>query len=287
MGKCLFCKSSESTETYYPKISFNNKKFEYRQCCDCKLVYIDPILNADDLEKLYSIDYHDEFYFRGEHEYGKQLELLKKYRPSGSLLDYGCGDGSFLRFFRDKGYELFGAEYNPALVNKLKAIHSDIEFITIDSLLGGDEKFDIIHFGDVLEHLLNPSEIVSDLKKHLKPGGVLFIEGPIEHNFHLAYPTRAGYFTVRKWIQPQRRVPMRPFHVLFANRKNQLSFFERLHYKTIHYSVFEWAWPYPDSWKNATSLKLKLEWAIGKISVAGSHIVKGWGNRFYYIGTPE
>src|SRR4029077_11048474 len=117
---------------------------------------------------------------------------------------------------------------------------------------------------------------ISELKQRLNAGGILFVEGPIEHNFHLAYPTRAVYFTIRKWLRPQRRVFMRPFHVLFASRKNQLNFFERLQYNTIHYSIFEWAWPFPDAWKNATSLKLKLEYFVGKISVASSHIVKGW-----------
>lgn len=285
MGQCFFCNSNKSVASYYPKIKFNDKNFEYRECKDCGLVYIDPVLNPQDLEKLYSLEYHDEFYFQPGKTYEKQEALLKKYKPGGKLLDYGCGDASFLRFFRNKNYTLTGAEYNPALVDKLKEDYPDIHFKSISSLLEEDnEKYDIIHLGDVLEHLVNPGEIISALREKLLPGGVLFVEGPIEHNFNLAYTTRAAYFTIRKWMQPQRRVYLRPFHVLFANRKNQKAFFENSGFKTLTFQLFEWAWPFPDNWERATTLKLKGEYLIGKLSVAGSRLVDSWGNRFYYIG---
>lgn len=288
MSKCFFCDHPRSTSSYYPKFSFNQKTFEYRKCKACELVYIEPQLTQRDLQVLYHLDYHDEFYFTADKKYSRQEELLKKYKPSGKMLDYGCGDSSFLRYFEGKGYELHGAEFNPELVQKLQFSFAGIRFRTITSLLGADDQlYDIIHLGDVLEHLLNPNETIGLLRRKLAPGGILFVEGPIEHNFHLAYPTRTIYFNIRKFLQPQRIASMRPFHVLFANRKNQLQFFERLRFKTLHYEIFEWAWPYPGSWKNAPSLKLKFECLIARISVASSRFIKNWGNRFYYIGGPN
>jgi 2-polyprenyl-3-methyl-5-hydroxy-6-metoxy-1,4-benzoquinol methylase len=287
MSICLFCNSRDSSSSYYPEFIFNEKKFQYRKCNDCQLVYISPLLNENDLGKLYSLDYHDEFYFNSGKTYDNQVKLLKKFRTEGRLLDYGCGDASFLRYFKNRGYELSGAEYNPSLVSKLKELNPEINFITINSLLNdNDQRFDIIHMGDVLEHLTNPREIIMQLQKKLSHGGILFIEGPIEHNFHLAYPTRAIYFKIRKLLQPSRKVNMQPFHVFFSNKKNQLNFFQNLQNDTLYYKIFEWAWPYPDSWKTATSLKLKFEWLVAKISVASSHIINQWGNRFYYIGSP-
>lgn len=288
MEPCLFCESSQSKKSYYPPFNFNNKRFEYITCKNCGLVYLSPLLNGDDLNTLYSIDYHNEFYFQQEKTYAPQLTLLKKHKPSGRLLDYGCGDASFLKYFQSQGYNLIGAEYNPAMVSRLRESNPAIEFITIQHLLETDNTtYDIIHLGDVLEHLVNPREIITRLRKKLSPGGVLFVEGPIEHNFHLAYPTRSIYFEVRKLLQPRRVVAMRPFHIFFSNRTNQKKLFEDLGMKTNYYEIFEWAWPYPASWKTSPSLKLKLEYVIGKVSVASSKMIKGWGNRFYYLGSAD
>lgn len=288
MPHCFFCSSEASVPAYYPLISFNNKQFEYRRCTVCNLVYITPPLNGDDLQALYALDYHDEFYFNAVREYRDQKALLKKHKTTGKVLDYGCGDASFLRYLANDGYELHGAEYNPALVQKLQAKFSGIGFTTIASVLEEENnRYDVIHLGDVLEHLLNPKEIIETLRRRLTPGGVLFVEGPIEHSFHLAYVPRAVYFKVRKWLQPHRTAPMRPFHVLFADAKNQKSFFERTGYKTLHYHLFEWAWPFPSEWREAKSLKQKIEYLIAKASVASSGAVKSWGNRFYYVGTPD
>jgi 2-polyprenyl-3-methyl-5-hydroxy-6-metoxy-1,4-benzoquinol methylase len=285
-SSCLFCPSESASPSYYPAIEFNDKVFHYITCDQCKLVYINPLLSDDDLKKLYSIDYHNEFYFNEGKQYKRQREILKKHKPKGRLLDYGCGDASFLRYFQNDDYELFGAEYNPVLVEQLKAVNKGIDFITIGSLLSDSTaKYDIIHLGDVLEHLVNPKEIIRTLRERLAPGGVLFVEGPIEHNFNFAYIFLAGNFKVKKMLMPKRVVPMRPFHIFFSNRENQRKFFERNAFDTLHYEVFEWAWPLPDKWSSSRSVKQKLEFLIGKISTTASSVFKGWGNRFYYVGS--
>jgi 2-polyprenyl-3-methyl-5-hydroxy-6-metoxy-1,4-benzoquinol methylase len=287
-SQCLFCQSDKSSPSYYPAIEFNEKKFHYVTCDACKLVYIDPLLSEDDLQKLYSIDYHNEFYFNAGKDYTRQMDILLQHKTKGKFLDYGCGDAAFLRFFRHLDFELYGAEYNPVLVNKLKEAHQGISFLTIDSLLNDpSQKFDIIHLGDVLEHLVNPQAIIQILRTRLNPGGILFVEGPIEHNFNFANIFIAGNFQVKKLLMPKRTVPMRPFHIFFSNRKNQREFFERIHFKTLHFEVFEWAWPLPGKWQESRSVKQKLEYFIGQISKKISSLPIGWGNRFYYIGTQK
>jgi 2-polyprenyl-3-methyl-5-hydroxy-6-metoxy-1,4-benzoquinol methylase len=287
MGDCLFCNSGKYTDSYYPDFTFNNKKFRYVTCANCQLTYIHPSLDNDDLNRLYSIDYHNEFYFTPKNHDHQQALLLKQFKPSGRLLDYGCGDGSFLHFFKGKDYSLFGAEYNPKLVQKLNQHHTGISFFTINDILTSDDhQFDIIHLGDVLEHLVNPAEVIKTLRKRLAPGGVLFVEGPVEHNFHVALFFRKIFFRLRKAVQPRRMVAIRPFHVFFSNQKNQLSFFKSLRYQTRHYQLFEWAWPFIDRWQEAKSLRQKGEYMVASLSIACSRLVNGWGNRFYYIGTP-
>jgi SAM-dependent methyltransferase len=290
MANCILCNSNRIGESYYPKLTFNNKVFEYRKCKNCRLVFLLPALDEDDVAKLYGIDYHEEFYFKPEaersHEY--KTALMKRYKTGGSLLDYGCGDASFLRSLSSKEYKLYGAEYNPDLVDKLKIAHPGIRFLSTSSLNGGKENvFDIIHTCDVLCAIADPVQVLKTLRSHIAPGGILVIEASIEHNFCLSYLSRAIYFKVRKWIQPSRTVVAKPFRVYFSNRKNQELFFSQAGYKTLHVEVTEWGWPFPEKWKDSKTIRQKGEFIISTVSRFFSKMIKGWGNRFYYIGTPD
>ena len=69
--KCLFCSSEKSKESFYAPIRFNNKQFVYRECLNCKLNYNFPLLTPYDYEKLYTISYHDEYYFKEQKDFSE------------------------------------------------------------------------------------------------------------------------------------------------------------------------------------------------------------------------
>src|SRR5687767_4841016 len=95
--KCLFCHSDRIAPTSFPRPTiFNNKKFNYRKCLDCDLVFIDPVPDTGDYNRMYANSYHDEFYFKESPDYTEWFTLFEKYSKEKSLLDYGCGDGSFI-----------------------------------------------------------------------------------------------------------------------------------------------------------------------------------------------
>ena len=99
--QCLFCYSSNIGKASYPRSTrFNNKLFEYKKCNDCGLIFIDPLPAGDDYDKMYEKSYHDEFYFKDTvPDYTNWFKLFEKYSKEKSVLDYGCGDGGFLKFF--------------------------------------------------------------------------------------------------------------------------------------------------------------------------------------------
>jgi 2-polyprenyl-3-methyl-5-hydroxy-6-metoxy-1,4-benzoquinol methylase len=289
MANCIVCNNDKTSHSYYPKLAFNNKIFEYRKCKNCGLVFLVPSLTDEDTEKLYSTDYHNEFYFKSNPVHKDyEVKLLRRYKQGERLLDYGCGDASFLKLLNNKGYQLSGVEYNHGLVHQLKTNIPYVHFFSVDSFIeSGNISFDVIHLGDVLAHLINPAETIKLLHSRLSPKGILFVESPLEHNFHLAYLFKAGVFKIKKWLKPHRVVNAKPYRLFFSDRKNQKLFFEQLGFKTLHFEIIEWAWPFPDNWKDAKTLKQKTEFLIAEVSKFFSKRIKNWGNRYFYIGTPN
>lgn len=107
------------------------------------------------------------------------LEVLRSIQPNGSLLDFGAGVGTFakelLRTFNLT--KLVGADLLPRpdeLPESIEWIQSDLN----DSLLLPDASFDVITAVEVIEHLENPRAAFRELKRLLRPNGILVLSTP-------------------------------------------------------------------------------------------------------------
>jgi hypothetical protein len=139
----------------------------------------------------------------------------------------------------------------------------------------------------VLEHVSNPVELLQSLQTKLNPGGLFFIEGPLECNPSLAYYFRRCTYWLRSmWNKESTRVKV-PYHVSFSNYANQQQLFERLHWEKVFFSITESGWPYVDTLKQVKSPWLFVQYIIAGCSILSSALVPNWGNRFTYIGRPK
>jgi SAM-dependent methyltransferase len=121
--------------------------------------------------------------------HGRRFQVaLEMGADAGGLrvLDYGCGDGSFLAMLLHSGVtplKAVGAEIAPDLVEdctrRLSA--TGIRFIAVSDL---DQRpsgsFDVIFCMEVLEHVTDVDAILSRLECLLAPGGQLIISVPVE-----------------------------------------------------------------------------------------------------------
>ena len=281
--QCLFCQSPDVDRTSFPRPTFfNNKRFEYYQCNNCKLVFIDPIPSSDDYANMYAPTYHDTYYFKeSEIDYSFFYELLEKNTTGKNILDYGCGDGSFLHYFSQRGYDCTGIDYDMNLVERLRERFPGIKFydITKFHLQKEDLKFDIIYMGDVLEHLDNPSQFLNSLLLNLNDGGLILVQGPLEGNFTLALSYRKLISSFKK----NRVASHTPYHISFSNAKNQKRIFEESGFVTLYYKISEAPWPYPS--KFTLKPMPAINWVVAKTSILISKFFPGkWGNRFVYLG---
>lgn len=90
-----------------------------------------------------------------------------------NVLDFGCGTGGFLKLLKNK-YNSYGVEMSDIYRNLLNTdglkVYKSIDEFNI--------KFDIICLWHVFEHLDNPIGLLTQIKKFLKPDGIILIEVP-------------------------------------------------------------------------------------------------------------
>ncbi|MCK9641689.1 MAG: class I SAM-dependent methyltransferase [Prolixibacteraceae bacterium] len=94
------------------------------------------------------------------------------------VLDVGCSSGNFgVELIKRKncavdGIELDDDDYKAAKKKLRKVYNLNIETNNLNDI---DKDYDIINFGDVIEHLVDPAKVLKNIKNHLaKNGSVLF-----------------------------------------------------------------------------------------------------------------
>jgi 2-polyprenyl-3-methyl-5-hydroxy-6-metoxy-1,4-benzoquinol methylase len=115
--------------------------------------------------------------------YSKAFELLTQINITGSILDFGSGQGNFLKQLKNFNYsQIAGAD----LMDRPQDISESIKWIVADlnsRLPQVDETFDVIIAIEVIEHLENPRAVVREWKRLLKPGGTLIFSTPNNESY--------------------------------------------------------------------------------------------------------
>jgi len=97
---------------------------------------------------------------------------------NGLLLDVGCGNGGFLCIAREMGWQVRGIDMDPKAVEAACSRGLDVECGGIELLSHEAQKYDAITLSHVIEHVHDPLELLCQLYRLLKPGGILWIETP-------------------------------------------------------------------------------------------------------------
>lgn len=106
---------------------------------------------------------------------------------SDKVLDIGCGVGVFTRLVKDKhpSCEVWGVDISDKAIEDNKKENPDIKYYQgyIGMLKDIPENyFDVVFTGETLEHLDEPSELISDAYQALKKGGKLILTTPNKDN---------------------------------------------------------------------------------------------------------
>jgi len=109
-------------------------------------------------------------------EVHKEVLRLFESEQRGRILDMGAGEGALSYALKRLGFEVYACD----IVNKLKVGGIPYTHWDLNSREKPyDEKFfDYIACIEVLEHLENPSRLVRQIKRILKPSGKLILSTP-------------------------------------------------------------------------------------------------------------
>jgi len=152
------------------------------RCVKCGLAYARPQEPIRSIYLKYR-DMQDEVYIseeRGRRMAAKiLLKKIERYKRGGKILDVGCATGFLLDEAKQRGWQAYGVELSHWAVTYGKE-HFNLNIF--EGLLKEAEfppnHFDAIVLMDSLEHLPNPKKTLEELRRILKPNGILCISTP-------------------------------------------------------------------------------------------------------------
>jgi 2-polyprenyl-3-methyl-5-hydroxy-6-metoxy-1,4-benzoquinol methylase len=194
---CPLCKSSdvvikESLDTkilsnLYKKranvevkhIFANHSSISFCGCKSCGLLFYYPIILGDG--KFYEdLQSYPGYYLEEKEDYTIACKYIT---ASDDVLEVGCGAGFFTNFIKPKSY--VGLEFNDKAIGIAKGKGLDVrkQFLQ-EHAQENAEKYDVVCFFQVLEHIEDPRAFITDALKCLKKGGKLILAVPAEdsHN---------------------------------------------------------------------------------------------------------
>lgn len=161
------------------------------ECLDCGLMYLTPRPDAGEIEKYYPTDYvsyplaieDEKSWFRRMDRrywlYKRCKQINKRVKSPGRILDIGCATGLFLNEMKQTGWEAFGIEISKYAANYAKE-RFNIPIYIGDLNQAGYQSafFDVVTMWDVLEHVSDPINVLSEIARIIKPGGLLLLSLP-------------------------------------------------------------------------------------------------------------
>ena len=191
---------------------------------------IDPLPTEEELKNYYTNTYYQSAkgsyskkYCSEEIRYFLNRALVSEYifnkyskRTDKFLLDVGCGEGFFLKYFLEKKWQVEGVDFsssgveahNPELAPVCK--WGDIYSFLHTCINSKNLKYDFINLQNVLEHVLDPEELLDLIQKIMQEDTILRIVVPNDFSPFQEALLQNGLIDSEKWFCP-------PDHLSYFN----------------------------------------------------------------------
>ena len=210
---CNLCGSKDSTFLFEARDRLHGIEgtFSYVRCPMCGLVYMNPQVVPEDIERLYPSDYAPHStaakgaaavirssynrlmkapvisqFIRWVTNVKITNDVYRQLDENSRILDVGCGAGAFLnRVKAEKGCKVYGVDISEAAVETAKnSFGLDIFKGTIAEAPFKDGSFDVITAWWYLEHVPDPHATAAKISSLLKNDGFCIIGVPNYESFN-------------------------------------------------------------------------------------------------------
>ena len=153
------------------------------QCCECGLVYRNPVERPAELTEIYAEDATTTDVLRALHEtqrtaYAAQADRLTSVAGrTGSGIEVGSYVGAFLAASRDAGWQFTGVDVNACANDFTRSLGFEVFDGTIETL-DENRRVDAVAIWNCLDQLSAPSTALRAARRHLAPDGVLAVRVP-------------------------------------------------------------------------------------------------------------
>ncbi len=287
---CFLCGSTKVKQTRKRRpVDFNVVRYFY-ECLDCRGYSLWPKLEAWEIQTLYSTNYigdvGPECSLDYESDTARFLKLqifLKQISGSGQkrYLDYGCGaSADTVTMAKELGFQSFGVEVAEATRIAASQV-SGCKIYSPAEMASGQQPFDIVFLGDVLEHVSDPISLLKSVEENLNSNGILIIQGPLE-----GAPTLTNFLvSIKARILFKCSGSFPPYHVSLATRDSIVKMLHQLSLQTIQLEITEPYWPAPRLGSKDSFISFsKFLLSIVKLIDIGIHkVYKTYGTRFFLV----
>lgn len=176
---CICCGDKASL------IRAKKRGYSMCECPSCGLVFVDNQPTSSQLKDLYV---RAQGYFGTASEDFKNTDdtsarkissILNKYGVvNQNFYDAGCSTGKLIYHLRKIGWNVAGCDLNAEAVSIGKKHGLEMSAGDINTVNIENNKYGVIHFGDVIEHVQDPLATINNAHRLLINGGVIFIKVP-------------------------------------------------------------------------------------------------------------
>jgi SAM-dependent methyltransferase len=241
--------------------------------------------DAATLAQMYGTDYATSFQedpgIDDPKEALRVVKWLRQREGKGTFVDYGCGTGTLLTEAAKLNWQAIGVELDSEVARAVEK-RTGARVVSDPAELA-EGTADVLHLGDVIEHLTEVNRLMPEILRLIKPGGLLLAQGPLENNTTLF----TLMLRLMKSVRGSQRTEMAPYHVMLATARGQRTLFERFGLEQLEYSVREVAWPAPSrlSLSDLKRVRAVGLFTVRRLSQAVSALrPRRWGNRYFYAG---